>query len=100
MIPLELRNLPFLNLTPREKRVNYGLAIAQLVKQLKTNENYYQQHKILLVKALKWQEQKYNPSIWLRGYNLQHFQALLKVAKARQQHPPITLQFKFIEEIY
>jgi hypothetical protein len=98
MIPLELKNLPLLNLTPREKRENYGLVMAQLVKQLKTDENYYQQHKILLVKALKWQEQKYNPSILLRGYNLQHFQAWLKVAKTRQQHPPIPLQVKFIEE--
>jgi WD40 repeat protein len=98
MIPLDLKNLPLLNLTPREKKENYGLVMAQLVKQLKTDENYYQQHKILLVKALKWQEQKYNPSILLRGYNLQHFQAWLKVAKTRQQHPPIPLQVKFIEE--
>jgi len=98
LIPVELINLPFLTLPPREKRENYGLVMDRLVKELKVDENYYQQHKILLVKALKWQEQKYNPSILLRGYNLQHFQAWLKVAKTRQQHPPIPLQVKFIEK--
>jgi len=68
----------------------------ELIKQISDDATYYHQHKILLVKALKWHEQNYNPSILLRGYNLQHFQAWLKVAETRLDHLPTALQKEFV----
>jgi WD40 repeat protein len=96
-IPPQLRNLQFLDLTESTDEAAYHAGMNQLIKQLKEDSNYYHQHKVLLVKALKWQEQNYNPSILLRGYNLQHFQSWLKLAKTRHQHPPISLQLELIE---
>ncbi|MEQ9550006.1 MAG: toll/interleukin-1 receptor domain-containing protein [Coleofasciculus sp. G3-WIS-01] len=55
-------------------------------------------HKVLLVKALKWQQQNRNPSILLRGYNLQQAQNWLKVAKQRREHPPLPVHEEFITE--
>lgn len=75
---------------------SYEHQTQELIKQIKNDATYYYQHKVLLVKALKWQEQNYNPSILLRGYNLQHFQAWLKVAETRLDHPPTALQKEFI----
>jgi WD40 repeat protein len=75
----------------------YEIQANELIKQIKDDKQYYHQHKILLVQALKWQEQNRNPSILFRGYNLQHFQAWLKVASTRKDHPPTDLQKEFIE---
>ena len=64
--------------------------------ELKKDPSYYEKHKILLVKALKWQGQNENPSLLLRGYNLQQFEAWLKVAKQNKDYPPLPLQEEFI----
>jgi WD40 repeat protein len=68
----------------------------ELIKQIRDNDKYYENHKFLLVQALKWQEQNRHHSILLRGYKLQHFQAWLKVAETRLDHPPTALQKEFI----
>ncbi|MBD2000941.1 TIR domain-containing protein [Leptolyngbya sp. FACHB-541] len=76
----------------------YETAIAKLLNILHQDAHYYEQHKILLVKALKWQRQNRNSSILLRGYNLQHYETWLKLAKQRSHHTPIPLQAEFIAE--
>jgi WD40 repeat protein len=76
----------------------YEGAIAKLLNILHQDAHYYEQHKILLVKALKWQRQNRNPSILLRGYNLHHYETWLKLAKQRSHHTPIPLQAEFITE--
>ncbi len=68
----------------------------KLLAELKKKPSYYEKQKTLLVKALKWQRQNRNPSLLLRGYNLQQFEAWLKVAKLRDDYPPLPLQEKFI----
>ena len=70
----------------------------KVLRLLNQDAPYYEQHKILLVKALKWCEQNRNPSILLRGYNLKQAQAWLKVAKPRTLHPPLPLHEEFISE--
>jgi hypothetical protein len=45
---------------------------------------------------LKWKEQNENPSLLLRGYNLQQFDAWLKIAQQRKDYPPLPLQKDFI----
>ena len=59
----------------------YRLSIDKLLQELKQEPSYYEEHKILLIKALKWQKQNRNSSLLLRGYNLQNFAAWLKVAQ-------------------
>ncbi|MBD2542331.1 MULTISPECIES: toll/interleukin-1 receptor domain-containing protein [Planktothricoides] len=68
----------------------------ELIKQIRDDDKYYEYHKILLVQSLKWQEQNRHPSILFRGYKLQNFQAWLKVAETRLDHPPTALQQEFI----
>ena len=75
----------------------YSLAANKLLKVLKQDAPYYEQHKNLLVQALKWRRQDHNPSILLRGCNLNYFEAWLKVAQQRQDYPPTPLQLEFIE---
>ncbi|MBD2498773.1 TIR domain-containing protein [Nostoc sp. FACHB-280] len=94
-IPVELRTLQFIDLTePQPQQAN----IDKLINVLTQDVTYYEQHKILLVKALKWERQKRNSSILLRGYNLRESEAWLKIAQQKTQHLPIPLQVEFITE--
>jgi len=97
-VPESIRNLHAIDMTGHEDA--YQVGVDKLIKELRENAVYYSQHKVLLVKALKWLEQNRNPSILLRGYNLEHYQGWLSVAreKGREKglHPPTDLQVAFI----
>ena len=95
LIPSALLKLQFIDLTGS---VQYEAGIDKLLKALKNDAFYYQTHKLLLVKALKWQRQNYNSSLLLRGHNLQHFADWLKLAQQSEDHPPLPLQVKFVAE--
>jgi CHASE2 domain-containing sensor protein len=72
---------------------------AQIDNGIEAADNFiYLISKVLLVKALKWQQQNRNPSILLRGYNLQQAQNWLKIAKQRREHPPLPVHEAFINE--
>jgi WD40 repeat protein len=96
LLPSLLRELQYIDLTDNVKDEDYRLDENQLIKILHQDEAYYQQHKVLLVKALNWQRQNDNPSILLRGYNLRHSEAWWKTARHRQQHSPTSIQEEFI----
>ncbi len=97
-VPPALQLLQCIDLTDNVKEEDYLLDESQLLRILHQDATYYNEHKILLAKALKWQRQHCNPSILLRGYNLRHAEAWLKVAKQRRQHLPTPLQEEFIAE--
>jgi WD40 repeat protein len=95
-MPEGLRELQYIDLTDNVAEDDYFLDESQLLKILYEDEDYYNEHKMLLAKALKWQRQSENPSILLRGYNLRSAEAWLKVAQMRSQHRPTPLQEAFI----
>ncbi|MGK7903627.1 MAG: TIR domain-containing protein [Hormoscilla sp.] len=96
--PTALRDLHYIDLTDNVKEEDYLRDESELLKILLTDEDYYRKHKMLLTKALKWQEQQNNPSILLRGYNLGSAETWLQVAQKRTQHRPTPLQEEFIAE--
>ena len=97
-VPPELRDMQYIDLTDNVVEADYRLDESQLLKILGQDAAYHSEHKILLVKALKWDRQHRNPSILLRGYNLSHAETWLRTAKHRVQHPPLPLQNEFITE--
>ncbi len=96
LIQSPVRELQFIDLTGHEDADKYQSGVDKLLAELKKDLSYYEKQKTLLVKALKWQRQNRNPSLLLRGYNLQHFEAWLKVARHRDDCPPLLLQEEFI----
>lgn len=96
--PPGLKDLQYIDLTDNERDEDYQLDESQLLKILKTDAAYYQTHKRLTTKALKWQRQHRNPSTLLRGYNLRQSETWLKTAKKRPAHCPTPLQEAFIQE--
>ncbi|NEO97390.1 MAG: TIR domain-containing protein [Symploca sp. SIO2E9] len=98
IIPSALQDLHYIDLTDNVKEEDYLLDESQLLKILHQDGAYYNEHKILLTKALKWKRQQENPTILLRGYNLRSAETWLKVAFKRRQHLPTTLQEEFITQ--
>ncbi|MEM6252337.1 MAG: TIR domain-containing protein [Cyanobacteria bacterium P01_D01_bin.156] len=96
----DLRALQFINFANNADgdTVAYQKDMDKLVKLLQEDSDYYHQHKHLLVKALKWQQNQHNPSLLLRGYNLGHAEAWLKIGRKHGQQKPLTLQEEFIQE--
>ncbi len=92
--PPEISNLQFIDLSSEL----YQEGVNKLIKELQSEAVYYQRHKILLVKALKWLEQNRNPSILLRGYNLEQYQSWLELGSSRTVNLPTDLQTEFITE--
>ncbi|WP_458789469.1 toll/interleukin-1 receptor domain-containing protein, partial [Adonisia turfae] len=67
----DLRALQFINFVNKNDIDGsaYRKDIAKLVKLLQEDGDYYQQHKQLLVKALKWQRNEQNKSLLLRNHS-------------------------------
>ncbi|WP_414623430.1 TIR domain-containing protein [Calothrix sp. CCY 0018] len=95
-LPFSLQGLQYIDFTDNLEEAHYQLDESQLLKILYEDAAYYNEHKILLTKALKWKRQNNNPSILLRGYNLRSAETWLEVAQKRTQHPPTPLQSEFI----
>jgi WD40 repeat protein len=97
-IPDCLKNLQYIDFVNNLTNTDYKVDENDLLRKLKENAGFYNEHKVLLAKALKWERQHHNPCILLRGYELQSAQAWLKVAKKQELHDPIPLQEQFITE--
>ncbi len=95
-IPPALRNRQYIDLTDNQTEADYLKDNDNLLRVLQQDAAYHHEHKVLLTKALKWERQQRNPSVLLRGYELQHALAWLKLAKQYPNYSPIGLQQEFI----
>ncbi|MBX2864674.1 MAG: TIR domain-containing protein [Leptolyngbyaceae cyanobacterium MAG.088] len=93
-VPEEHRALQFIDFTEENGHEN---ARSKLLKALKDEAIYHEQHTRLLVKAIKWRQQNHNDSLLLRGYNLRNADTWLHTALTRSQYGPIELQSEFIQ---
>ncbi|MEM9266034.1 MAG: TIR domain-containing protein, partial [Cyanobacteria bacterium P01_F01_bin.13] len=96
-IPVALRNVQYIDLTDNKTEADYLKDEDDLLRVLKQDATYFNEHKVLLTKALKWERQQRNPCILLQGYELQHAQAWQEVAQARNANGPTEIQKEFIE---
>lgn len=96
-MPESLRALNYLDLTDNLQLEDYWADESQLLKLLNTDVDYYNQHKVWLTQALKWERQQHQPAMLLRGYNLREAETWLKMARTCD-HPPTKLHETFIAE--
>lgn len=93
-----LQQIQYIDFTNNTNEEHYQNDIRDLLRELNRDRRYYEQHKVFLVQALKWERQGKNPSILLRGYNLQNAQTWLKTSSKRTAQKPLPLQEDFINE--
>lgn len=96
-VPPAIKNRHYIDLTDNVTESDYQDDESDLLRILREEASYYREHKVLPVKALKWERQQHNPCILLRGYELQHAIAWQKVALMHSQYGPTALQTEFIE---
>ena len=96
LIAETLRKIQFINLADNTAAIDLEEDVSKLLRTLRREEAYYQQHKQLLVKALKWQRQKENPSLLLQRQALKKYLAWVQIAKHRQQHAALPVQLQFL----
>ncbi|MEM9807610.1 MAG: TIR domain-containing protein, partial [Cyanobacteria bacterium P01_D01_bin.56] len=97
-MPPSLQSLQYIDLADNINDHDYSQDERKILRVLHREETYYRDHKVLLVKSLKWKRQQHNPGILLRGYDLRTAEAWLKTAKRRTNNLPTQLQIEFIEE--
>ena len=93
-MPDKLRSLQYVDLTEKTSQADYESSIDEILNILKQDQDYYKQHKVLLVRALKWTEKNQKPSFLLRGYNLENAKMWLRLSN--QQHLPLELHQQLI----
>ena len=71
-LPESLRTRQFVKLDSCETQKDYDKGIGSVLKQMKEESAYFEQHKNLLVRALKWETQNFNNGLLLRGYMLEN----------------------------
>ncbi|MDJ0716374.1 MAG: TIR domain-containing protein [Prochloraceae cyanobacterium] len=97
-IPEEIRHLQYIDFTEHQDSKQYRDSVNKLLHSLKEETYYYKQHKLSLVKALKWEREDRNPSILSKGHIFEQFESWLKIARNRAEHPPLPIQIEYIEE--
>ena len=95
-LPSQIQGLRLFDLSGSKSKNVISSGIDAFIKELHRDAYYYGRHKLLLVKALKWQQQNRNTSILLRGHNLSHYEAWLNQAQSRKEHPPLNIQKHFV----
>ncbi len=96
--PTEISKLTYIDITDNQSTDDLRDDLDSLLTEVNKDSVYYYQHKVLLVQALKWKRQNQNPSILLRGYNLQTAEDWLKLGNKRNQHRPHGLHEEYINE--
>lgn len=91
-----INKLQYIDFTNNKNPTDYESDLADILKELHTDESYYEQHRTFLCQALKWQRQNYNDSILLQGNLLANARNWLK-AGATKTHTPLPLHQQFIE---
>mgnify|MGYP006268118481 CR=1 FL=1 len=97
-IPRSARSLKRVDFTDNETDQHFNIDMRDLIQELKKDQTYYHQHKVLLARAMKWEKQERNDSILLRGQSLQQAQTWLDLGQKRETHKPTQLHVDFIQE--
>jgi hypothetical protein len=95
-VPKTLSDLQYINFTGDAEQTHYYHNIDDILNILRRDREYYEQHKVFLARALKWQASDQKPSFLLRGYNLDNAKTWLRLNDKRKQHPPLPLHHELI----
>ncbi|RKZ90246.1 MAG: hypothetical protein DRR19_10605 [Candidatus Parabeggiatoa sp. nov. 1] len=95
-IPEVVRGLQYIDFTDNTCQADYDSDIDDILNILRHDREYYEQHKVLLARSLKWTAEDRKPSFLLRGHNLENAQTWLRLNEGRALHPPLALHITLI----
>lgn len=95
-IPEALKTLQYIDFTDNQNQADYDSDIDDILNILWQENNYFEEHKQLLARALKWETENQKASFLLRGHNLDNAQTWLRLNQERTQYAPTELHKTFI----
>ncbi|MGF1533726.1 MAG: toll/interleukin-1 receptor domain-containing protein [Bernardetiaceae bacterium] len=96
-IPEALRGLQYIDFTDNTTESDFAADLDDILNLLHQDHEYYEEHKILLNRALRWQESGRKNAFLLRGFNLENAKTWLRLHEKRQQNPPLDIHRQLIE---
>ena len=96
-LPDTIRKVQFIDLTNNQGAIDLEKDVTELLRTIRREAPYHNQHKRLLVRALKWERQKQNPSLLLQPRMQDTYFAWAKNAEDRAFHGALPLQLAFLE---
>ncbi|MBT9311992.1 TIR domain-containing protein [Leptothoe kymatousa] len=96
-LPDTIRKIQFINLADNRDANDLDRDFAELLRTIRQDAPYYNQHKQLLVRALKWERQKQNPSLLLQRRMQDTYFAWAQNANGRSVGAALPLQLLFLE---
>ncbi|WP_020527112.1 toll/interleukin-1 receptor domain-containing protein [Flexithrix dorotheae] len=93
----KLTNIQYVNFTDNVIEEDYHRDIDEILNFLKQDEKYFEEHKQLLTKAIKWEKNQQKSVFLLRGFNLENAQTWLRINEKRAQNAPTALHKSFIK---
>jgi len=97
-LPPQIATLQYIDFTNNETPEDFIKDIGDISREINEERRYFQQHKVFLSQALRWERQGKNESILLRGFNLQNAQAWLSIGNKRDAYRPLPIHEEFIAE--
>lgn len=81
----------------RHSKTPFELSTDELVNTLNTERHYFEEHRVLLVQALRWISQQQKQSFLLQGFNLDNAATWLRININRNSYRPTQQQIEFIQ---
>lgn len=91
-----LRGLQYIDFVDNREHTDFSKDIDDILAVLRHEQSYFEEHKVLLARALTWVREEKRPSFLLRGFNLENAQTWLRLHEKREAHPPTALHREFI----
>lgn len=95
--PEALRGVQYIDFTDNVDQADFFSDVDDILNVLKHDKSYYEEHKILLVRALQWEASQRKNAFLLRGFNLENAQTWLRLHDKRSLHLPTDLHREFLQ---
>jgi len=95
-IPYSIRDLQYIDFTDNVRMGDFERDLDDILNTIRREQTYFYEHKVLLVRALKWKKENKVHSFLLRGYNLENAQTWLRLNQDRDQFAPTQIHKEFI----
>ena len=104
--PKEIAGLQYIDFTDnvdktdlsRYEKSDFEKDIDSIIGEVRKDQTYYHYHKVFLVRAKKWERQHKNPSMLLRGYDLDNAKTWMDSGQKRDTNHPIAVHEAYIEQ--
>ncbi len=94
--PEGLIHLQYIDFTDNVQIGDFDRDIDEIINIIRQDREYYNQHKVLLSRAVRWKQNPQNAFL-LRGFNLENAETWLRLNLNKEVHPPTAIHKEFIE---